>query len=275
MQSIDETPAIRELLTKIASSDVIIAPALAEPGGRDEWSPPSCAFAPTPGGGAISGTKALVPFAEAASELLVSLSDQNGELLLVRVAADAHGLTMTRHQTLGANPLTKVAFDNVSIPADMILARGSEAQRAIEAGLNVATVLAAAEAVGNCEKMVLLGAEYAATREQFGQKIGSFQAVAHPLANLRIQTDALRLLVNEAAWLLDQGKDAELEIAAMKVFANEVVVEMIHAVHAVHGAIGYTMEYDLQLFTRRARAFCLSHGDTELQTERAAEALGL
>ena len=123
--------------------------------------------------------------------------------------------------------------------------------------------------------MLALGAEYAAGRVQFGQPIGRFQGVAHPLADMRINTDACRLLAAEAAWMIDQGTDATLEVAGTKVFANEVVVDMVHAAHAVHGAIGYTNEYDLQLWMKKGWALAASRGDAAFHRERVAAALGL
>ena len=93
----------------------------------------------------------------------------------------------------------------MGVPADNVLARGRAAERAIDAGLDAATVLATAEAVGCCEGMIRLASEHASSRQQFGRVIGSYQAVSHPLADMRINTDACRLLVAETAWMLDQG----------------------------------------------------------------------
>lgn len=275
LQKVEQSEVTQELLSRLATSDMIITSALAEPTGRDERTTPSSLFKETADGCTVSGAKIMVPFASAASLFLTSLVSTDGELMIVGVKGNSEGISIKRHTVLGGDPLFHVEFANVSVAAEHIFARGDDALRVIDEGLDAATLIATAEAVGNCEKMVLLGAEYAANREQFDQKIGSFQAVAHPLANMRINTDACRLLVAETAWMLDSGENASLDIAATKVFANEVIIDMIHAAHAVHGAIGYTMEYDLQLFSRRARSFCLSHGDTHSQTDRAATALGL
>lgn len=275
LQKVAQSTVTQELLSKLATSDMVITPALSEPDGRDERCAPSSLFNATSQGGTISGAKIMVPFASVASLFLVSLSSKDGEPLIVGVQGDADGVSISRHKVLGGDPLFRVDFADVAVTTDYVFARGDDAQRVIDAGLDAATLIATAEAVGICEKMVLLGADYAANREQFDQKIGSFQAVAHPLANMRINTDACRLLVAENAWMFDAGKEVSLDIAASKVFANEVILEMVHAAHAVHGAIGYTMEYDLQLFSRRARSFCLAYGDTHTQTDRAATALGL
>lgn len=275
LQKAAPSTVTQELLSRLATSDAVITPALAEPDGRDERSTPTLVFTEAGEGGTVSGIKIMVPFASVASLYLVSMVSANGDPLIAGVRSDAEGISITRHRALGGDPLFQLEFADVAVNADHIFARGDDALRVIDLGLDAATLIATAEAVGNCEKMVLLGAEYAVNREQFGQKIGGFQAVAHPLADMRIDTDACRLLVAETAWMLDAGEDASLDIAASKVFANEVIVGMVHAAHAVHGAIGYTMEYDLQLFSRRARSFCLSYGDTGAQTERAAVALGL
>lgn len=275
LRAIEPTTLSAELLRQLATTATVIVPALADADNRDDRSAPSSVLTEADDGVSVSGAKVLVPFAHAAQVLLVSVTTPNGDPAVVAIDADADGASRTRHDATGGVPLFLVEFDDVTVAPECVLARGAAADRALDAARDAATVLATAEAVGLCEAMTLLGAEYAANRKQFGQPIGGFQAVAHRLADMRINTDACRLLVAEAAWMLDQGGDATLEVAGTKVFANEVVVEMIHSAHAVHGAIGYSTEYDLQLFTRRARAFCLSHGDTDRQTERAAVALGL
>lgn len=275
LQNVEQTDFVKDTLGQLATGEAIVSAALIDEGARDERSTPKAQLHTNDAGGVISGTKLMVPYASAASLLLVSAVNESGEMALVAIDREAEGVSMTRHVTTGGHPLFSVTFDNVAIGAERILASGAAALEVLDKGLKAATLLSTAEAIGNCEGILVLSADYAANREQFGTKIGSFQAVAHPLADIRIQTDAIRLLVFETAWLLDQGKDVTLELSETKVLANEAVVKMVHAGHAVHGAIGYTTEYDLQLYTRRARAFCLTYGDTQSETERAAVALGL
>lgn len=275
LQNAEQTDFVTGVLGQLASGESLVTPALIDEGARDERSTPRARLETTGAGGVLSGSKIMVPYASAAQFLLVSAVNDSGELVIVAIDGNADGVSHDRHTTTGAHPLFSVKLDGVDVAADRILASGDAAQKLLDRALDVAAILSTAEAVGNCEGMLLLSAEYATNREQFGTKIGSFQAVSHPLANIRIETDATRFLVYETAWMLDQGQDVTLEAAETKALANEAVVKMLHSGHAVHGAIGYTMEYDLQLFTRRARAFCLSFGDTQSQTERAAVALGL
>ena len=268
-------PLATQLLNMLASTDSVITAALIDDSGRDERTQPRLLLQEGESGLRLSGIKQLVPYASIARVLLVSTSTADGETALLAIDRESSGLTFRRNQTLGADPLFEVRFNNVGVTDDQVLARGPAANVALNKGLEVATVVAMAEAVGYCEGIIRLTVEHAKVREQFGQAIGAFQAVAHPLADMRIQTDACRLLTLEAAWLLGQGKPAELEIASAKVLANEAVEKIAVDGHRLHGAIGYSKEHDVQLYTRRARAFCVAWGDTERQIERAAAALGL
>ena len=178
-----------------------------------------------------------MPYASAAQVLLVSTATTQGETAIVALDRDAPGLTIRRNKTLGADPLFEVRFDDVAVAKDNVLARGADAASALEASLEVATVVAMAEAVGYCEGIIRLAVEHAKVREQFGQAIGAFQAVSHPLADMRIQTDACRLMALGAVWLLDQGRSATLEIASAKVLLNsgEVTFEGMACTSATPG----------------------------------------
>ena len=275
LASLPPTPLTQDLLKMLGETDSVITAALIDEAGRDERSEPKLCLEEVEGNLRLSGVKQLVPYASVARVLLVSSSTPEGETAIVAVDRESSGLSMRRNQTLGADPLFEVRFEDVLVSDDHILSRGDDATRALDASLEVATVMAMAEAVGYCEGIIRLAVEHATVREQFGQPIGAFQAVSHPLADMRVQTDACRLLTMEAAWLLDQGRSAALEIASGKVLMNEALEKITVDGHRLHGAIGYSMEHDVQLYTRRARAFCVAWGDTERQIERAAVALGL
>ena len=275
LKSLASNPLASDLLKMLAETDDVITVALIDETGRDERTQPKLQLQPGERSLQISGVKQLVPYASVARVLLVSTLTTEGETAIVTVDRETPGVAMRRNQTLGADPLFEVRFDNVVITEDRVLARGDAAALALDKGLEVTTVLAMAEAVGYCEGIIRVAVEHATVREQFGQPIGAFQGVSHPLADMRVQTDAFRLLTLEAAWLLDQGRPATLEIASAKVLANDAVEKITVDGHRVHGAIGYSKEHDVQLYTRRGRAFSVAWGDTERQIERAAVALGL
>lgn len=276
LQSVPSSDRANYILNKLATTELIVSAALIDSGARSERALSSIVLQEISSSFALSGSKQLVPFATVAGVLLVTVSTANGEPAIVAIDTDTDGISYTRHRaSLSSDPLFQVQFDNVSVPEECILASGDAATKALETSLEVAALLSLAEAVGACEGILRLTTEHAKVREQFGQAIGSFQAVSHPLAEMRIHTDVLGLLTKEAAWVLDQGKPATLEIASTKVFANEIVADIALDGHRLHGAIGYSSEYDLQLYTRRAKAFSVAWGDTHSQVKLGAKALGI
>ena len=259
------------LLADIAAGK-IVCPVLIDEQGRNEWDP---ARLPLNAEGQVSGKKILAPFASAADDLLVTVLTADGDTAIVVVDPDAEGVTINRHHSNIGVPLYSVEFDAVSIADEMIIDRGDSAVIALQAGLQTGSLLATAEAIGLSEALIKMATEYVTVREAFGQPIGSFQAVAHPCADMKINTDTIRLLVHEAAWMVDGCQDATEEIASTKALANEEFAIVANDAFRVHGAIGYSKEYDLQLFYRRLQGFCQTMGETQDSLERAAIAAGI
>ena len=248
----------------------IVCPALIDEQGRNEWDEVRL---PIDAEGRLSGKKILVPFASVADALLVTAVTPDGDTSIVAVDPAAEGVSITRHHTKVGVPLFAVEFNDALVAAE--IDRGEGARTALHAGLQTGSLLATAEAVGLSEALIKMSAEYVTVRKAFGRPIGAFQAVAHPCADMRINTDTVRLLVHEAAWLIDSGQDASEEVASTKALANEFFERLANDAFRVHGAIGYSNEYDLQLFTRRLQWFCRTLGETQQSLERAAAAVGM
>jgi alkylation response protein AidB-like acyl-CoA dehydrogenase len=104
-----------------------------------------------------------------------------------------------------------------------------------------------------------MGVEYAKSREQFGVPIGSFQAVAHRLADAATEVDGAELLVREAAWAADEGLPSAPKLAVMAfLYAGETAQLAAEESLHFHGGYGFTLEYDIQLYFRRAKAWSLA-----------------
>lgn len=262
------------LLSNIAAGEVI-APALIDAEGRTEWDSVRLPITERDGEYRLSGKKILVPFASKAAKLLVTAMLPDGELAIIAIDSDSPGVSISRHHTMIGVPLFSVEFDNVQITDTDIVHRGQGADVALRSGLQVGSLLATAEAIGLSEALKDMATEYVSVREAFGQPIGAFQAVAHPCADMHIDTVIIRLLVQEAAWMIDSGQDASEEISSTKALANEEFARLANDAFRVHGAIGYSKEYDLQLFFRRLRGFCQTLGETQASIERAATVVGL
>jgi alkylation response protein AidB-like acyl-CoA dehydrogenase len=250
----------RRLLERIAAGDLVATVALVEPGWHDEWGSPALQATD----GVVTGTKLFVPFAAAADVLLVVT--RGGMLVAVEHGA---GVSCRRQETLGGDHQYAVTFAGA---AGRVL--GSVAAALDRARLHAA-VGTLAYAVGAAERTLELTVEHAKTRVQFGRPIGAFQAVAHRCADMRSEIDAVRYLVYQAAWSLAAGRPSELEVGAAKAYGNEALRRVFMHAHQVHGAIGFSTEYDLQLFTRRAKACELGWGGAATHRERVARAMGL
>jgi alkylation response protein AidB-like acyl-CoA dehydrogenase len=109
------------------------------------------------------------------------------------------------------------------------------------------------EAVGIAAKALELGVEYASTREQFGRKIGVYQAVSHQLADTYVDTELARSLAYWAAWCVSEGDEQrEVAVAAAKAWCSDAAVAACERSIQVHGGIGFTWEHVLHEYYKRA-----------------------
>jgi alkylation response protein AidB-like acyl-CoA dehydrogenase len=207
---------------------------------------------------AVDGVAPLVPGGAVCDAVLVLDGD---ELTVVEgapaTAAGDIGFLAAADRLVAGDSVTRT-----------VLASGPEAHRLAALATAWWRLASAAVSSGVAEAAVDLAAAYATTREQFGVPIGSFQALQQTLADTVMATDGGRLLVRETAWRCDQD-DAGWTAAAATAYAF-MTRAAVHAgevcIH-VHGGYGYTLEYDAQLYLRRAKALQLLGGDPELLWE--------
>jgi alkylation response protein AidB-like acyl-CoA dehydrogenase len=132
----------------------------------------------------------------------------------------------------------------------------------------------AAEAVGVAAKALELAVEYVKEREQFGKKIGIYQAVSHPLADTYVETELARSLAYWAAWALAaEDESAATAVASAKSFCAETAVRACERSIQVHGGIGFTWEHPLHRYYKRAQWIDAFGGHAARQRERVAATL--
>jgi alkylation response protein AidB-like acyl-CoA dehydrogenase len=253
------TGALRNALPRLAAEvppAAVLTVAVLTPGATNEWDRPVVVDSDP-----VSGTFLLVPYAAAAEIVVVSTAGG-----LVAIDPQADGVTLARHHALGGDPVYRL--DCARVAARPVA--GS-----LAAALDHLAVAALAYAVGAAEGALALAVRHARDRHQFGRPIGSFQAVAHRCADMRAEVDACRMLARRAAWALDRERDPEFAVASALSYANDALRRVAMHAHQVHGAIGFSTEHDLHLFTRRIKAFELSYGATAWHQERLAAAIGL
>jgi alkylation response protein AidB-like acyl-CoA dehydrogenase len=156
-------------------------------------------------------------------------------------------------------------------PGD-VLAAGPEVVAAAGEARDLGTLVCAAQLTGLGRRLLEVSVEYARTRRQFGRPIGEFQAVRHQLANALVELEYARPLVYGAA-LAHGTPDFAREVSAAKVMASEAAYRTARIALQVHGAIGYTDEYDLSLLIRKARALRAAWGSPTEHRARLMSAL--
>ncbi len=253
-------------LTALAAGEAIAALALVAPSGGERLQ----AVATDPGW-TLSGTMIAVPFGCVADVLVVSVDLDAPSL--VAIAADAPGVGRIRHDTFAPDPFAAVTLTDVAVGCDDVVGDASTLERA----LAHQTVVDTAYAVGLAGGALALAVDHTSNREQFGRPIGVNQAVSHQCVDMRVEIDAMRVLAWQAAWRLDQRFDAAASraVALANAYTRDVLPGIFARAHQVHGAIGFTMEYDLQLYTRRAKAYELTGGGAAQHLERVARSIGL
>lgn len=267
--------AYRDQSLSAIASGKIFAPALVDENGRNEWDKVQLPLVADGDDFKLSGKKVFVPFGSSADTLLVTAVTPDGDTAILVVDAAADGVSITRHQSNVGTPLSWVEFNNVQIPAEQIVHKGEGAEAAIRIGLQTGGLLATAEAVGTSEAIKTIAADFVKARHAFGRPIGMFQAVAHPCADMHISIGTIRILTQEAAWMVDAGREAAEEMESTKALANELFERVANDAFCMHGAQGYAEECDLQLFMRRIRGFTNLMGETQESFERAAQAAGI
>ncbi len=187
----------------------------------------------------------------AVADTVLGLVD--GRIVSVSRPTDARAIS-----NMGSLPLARW-----SDATDMeVLLEGPHAAKAFSAALAEVRVLRAAALVGLAAEAIDLGATYARERSAFGVPIGSYQAVAHPLADALVAKDGAQLLTWKASWALDTDHpDAPVLARQAFIFAAELAHHAAqHSLH-IHGGYGFTQECDIQLYFRRAQSWAAAVAD--------------
>ena len=212
------------------------------------------------GGYRVTGTKCDVPFALESDWILVYAALE-GKTQALLVPTNAPGLTVgqrERNMGLRALPLYSVSFTDCAVPASHLL--GGEQGCDFDLLLAAARTALASMAVGVARAAYDFALDYTRQRTAFGEPLARRQSIAFTLAELVTDIDAARLLVWEAAWNLDQGKDAVRAAAFALNFASDTALRTADRAVQLLGGYGYVRDYPVELWLRNARAFGVLEG---------------
>jgi len=224
----------------------------------------------------LSGNKSFVQDAQAADLFITAFRTGSGsnDIALALITADQAGVSVNLTTTLDRTKRSATLnLDSVSVNAGAVIATGSAA---IDHLINIGALAVSAESIGVCEAILDMTSQYAKDRHQFGHPIGHFQGVKHPLADVYVDIECMKSLTYYAAWSLSTHQDdSDLAIARAKAFASEKVCNAGVVGIQMHGAIGYTEEYDLQLYLKRSKWSRAQFGDEDFHYDRVAAMGGM
>jgi alkylation response protein AidB-like acyl-CoA dehydrogenase len=228
----------------VLSGKMTISPAVIEPGHGK-------AIATAVSDGTLTGAKRFVDYGADVTHHLVIANDG---LYLVEVGVD--GVSTTALKTIAGTPVADATYSGAAAPR----VAGPEAAAFLQ---RVGRAVSALQCLSMSQRALDLSVDYVGVRVQFGRPIGSFQAVQHHCANMATMVTALRFLVYEALWKLENADLSDAELAITKAFAGRTGTEVPMMAHQLHGGIGITKEYDLQFLSRRSRERAVAWGSPE------------
>jgi len=182
-------------------------------------------------------------------------------------------VTLTQHLTIASDAQYRIDLDRVRVTAaDRIGAPGT-GWATWDAVMHDGIILAAAQAVGGSQYAMDITVQYAKDRHQFDKPLGAFQALAHYLADSTTAVDGAEVLVHEAAWAGSVNRDISKLAPMAKLFACNTYRQVTATAQQIFGGIGFTLEFDIQLYFRRAKQLQISWWDTRYLEELVAGAV--
>jgi alkylation response protein AidB-like acyl-CoA dehydrogenase len=229
----------------------------------------------------INGTKVFVPYAHVADYLICATrtgdSDEkeNGVTLFL-IEGKNPGLSNTVLKTFACDKQSEVVFEQTKVNERNILGKYNRGWEIIKKVLERAAVAQCALMVGGAEKVLEMTVAHAKERVQFDRPIGSFQAIQHRCANMKVDLDGAKFATYEAAWKLDQEFYCTLEVSVAKAWVNQAYHRICVNGHQVQGGMSCMRDdHDMSLYTKRAKAAEFLWGDTNFHREKVAQQLGL
>jgi alkylation response protein AidB-like acyl-CoA dehydrogenase len=259
-------------LPGIVSGEAVLTPAWLEPENSSRASGVQLRAVPDGDGWTLTGVKRHVAFASSATRLVVlaRTGDAPDAVDLFLVDPADPGVTLTQQMTIASDAQYKVDLAGVRVTeADRIGAAGT-GWTTWSAVMHEGIILAAAQAVGGAQYAMEITTQYAKDRHQFDKPLGAFQALAHYLADAATAVDGAEVLVHEAAWARAEGRPVDRLAPMAKLYACNTFRDVTATAQQIFGGIGFTVEFDIQLYFRRAKELQLSWWDTRTLEELIA-----
>jgi alkylation response protein AidB-like acyl-CoA dehydrogenase len=229
----------------------------------------------------LSGTKSFVLDGHSAGLLVVAARrpGSKGEdgISLFLVSPDSPGLERRLLPTMDqTRKQAELQLHEVRVPAEALMGKEGEGWKALSRTLDLASVALAAEQVGGAQRCLDMSVEYAKERVQFGRPIGSFQAIKHKCADMMVEVESARSASYYAGWAAaEDAEDLPVAAALAKAFCSDTYFRCAAQSVQIHGGVGFTWEYDVHLYFKRAKSTEILFGSPAYHRERVAQGMGL
>lgn len=260
-------------LEPLASGQTVLTAAVAELA-MVEAARPRCVASKTTNGWSISGEKFCVPYAAQASAMLLpTVEEGSGDTLVFIVDMDNDSISQEDLVTTAYEPQAHLLFDKLEVAQAQLLGNVAQGDEIMNKLQLVASTAVAAMQLGVAEEALKRTAEYTSERVQFGRAIGSFQAVALRAADGYIDIEAMRSTYWQAAWRLDQGKDAAAAVHTAKWWASYGGNRIANSAQHMHGGIAADVKYPMHRFFLWAKHHEIQQGSALMQLANLGDLL--
>ena len=262
----------RALLPGVVAGDVILTAALEEPDGDDPLEPSTKATRDG-SGWRLTGTKICVPAAHLAARVLVPAALSGGRVGLFLVDPRAPGVTLEMQRATSREPVATLTLKRVKVKPNDLLGSPARGKKILSWLVERAITALCALQVGVADRALRMTARYTSERKQFDRPIGSFQAVHQRAGDAYVNVEAMRLTMQQAAFLLAEKLPATLAVSVAKIWAADGGNHATYAAQHLHGGIGMDNDYPLHRSYLWTRQIELTLGSAARHLERIGEAL--
>jgi alkylation response protein AidB-like acyl-CoA dehydrogenase len=267
----------QRVLPELCSGRSIVSLALVEEGGGVGARHVAMVARPDGDDYVLRGTKLLVAHAMSAALFLCAVRTEDSPVdgvTLFLVDAGSPGITCSPIENLAGADLSEVTFDDVRTQADGVIGPVGRGWSMLGPTLTKAAVLQTASIVGAARAVLDMSNQYAKDREQFGQAIGSYQAVQYMVSDILIDLHSVDLLAKQAAYRIDVGSPYRREAAIAVIHGKRAAAHLHRQAHEIHAGVGFMRDHDLNLFSRRSKYWENNFGDVRYFYEELASAMG-
>ena len=248
-------------LAGIAQGKVVLAAALVDLGSRDSLKPSALAI-PEGKDWRVSGRFTNVAYATSAARIVVPARTAEGDTRVLLVEPEAPGVRLGEQRGTHGEPLFLLELRDARVASGDVLGSVDEGDRIWRYLVDRTTLGICAIELGIAEQALRMTAQYASERKQFGVPIATFQGVTQRVGDAYIDVQAMKSTMWQACWRLEQGLEADKELAVAKFWASEGGARVVAAAQHVHGGMGFDRDYPLYRYFMTSKGLELTLGGT-------------